>query len=308
MAADASATTAVHAPARLKPLLGELGDLKRIRSAGREGSVAQRGFRHAWCELAAGEPAEVVTKRTVAAALVAARLGDLDGPKLLALGLPAGEALAVLQRAFDAVAADLDPALAVILRDGLSLDPRPEHGAPAFVHDLERQPRAGATCPDKPRLVLEPPESHAEHCWAVAVFGVLLAPAYGADPVEVFTASLAHHLHNALMPDSGFTGEVLLGDRLQDVIDHATAHALLQLDEPLRDVVRASRRILPDAATPEGRAFHAADVIDRVMQIAQHLRPASITMATVLNELELVHAGPVKPFHDRVLAEMGLPA
>ena len=293
--------------ARLRPLLGELGDLKRIRSAGREGSVAHRGFRQAWCELAAGELPEVVAKRTTAAALAAARLGDLDGPKLRELGLAPEEALAVLRRAFDAVAVDLDPALAAILREGLSLDPRPEHGAPAFVHDLERQPRAGATCPDKPRLVLEPPENHAEHCWAVAVFGVLLSPAYSADPVEVFTASLAHHLHNAMMPDSGFTGEVLLGDRLTDVVDYAVAHALLQLDEPVRDTVRAARRVLPDAATPEGRAFHAADVIDRVTQIAQHLRPASISMSTVLDELELVHDGPVKPFHDRVLAEMGLP-
>ena len=294
-------------PAHLKPLLGELGDLKRIRSAGREGSIARRGFRHAWCELAAGVPAEEVTRRTVAAALAAARLGDLDGPKLLALGLAPDHALAVLRRAFDAVAVDLDPALAAILRDGLSLEPRPEHGAPAFVHDLERQPRAGATCPDKPRLVLEPPEDHAEHCWAVAVFGVLLSPAYGADPVEVFTAGLGHHLHNALMPDSGFTGEVLLGAHLQAAIDHTVARALLQLDEPLRDTVRRSRRILPDASTPEGRAFHAADVIDRVTQIAQHLRPASIRMSDVLDELELVHEGPVKPFHDRVLAEMGLP-
>lgn len=306
--ADGSAPRPIpRAPARLRPLLGELGDLKRIRSAGRDGSVARRGFRQAWCELAAGEPSEAVAKRTVAAALAAARLGDLDGPKLLALGLPATEALEVLRRAFDAVAVDLDPALAAILREGLTLEPRREHGAPAFVHDLERQPRAGATCPDKPRIVLEPPEDHAEHCWAVAVFGVLLCPAYGADPVEVFTASLAHHLHNALMPDSGFTGEILLGDRLADVIDHATAHALLQLDEPLRDEVRRSRRILPDADTPEGRAFHAADVIDRVTQIAQHLRPASISMTTVLVELELVHDGPVKPFHDRVVAEMGLP-
>ena len=247
MADGVGQPASARAPARLRPLLGELGDLKRIRSAGREGSVARRGFRHAWCELAAGEPAEVVTKRTVAAGLAAARLGDLDGPKLLALGLAPDAALEVLRRAFDAVAVDLDPALAAILRDGLSLEARPEHGAPAFVHDLERQPRAGATCPDRPRLVLEPAEDHAEHCWAVAVFGVLLAPAYGADPVEVFTASLAHHLHNALMPDSGFTGEVLLGARLQDVLDHATAHALLQLDEPLRDTVRRSRRILPDA-------------------------------------------------------------
>ena len=295
------------APVRLRPLLGELGDLKRIRSAGREGSVAQRGFRQAWSALAAGEAPEVVAKRTTAAALAAARLGDLDGPRLLALGLTPAEASAVLADAFDAVTAEVDPRLAALLRAGLTLEDPPEHGAPAFVRDLERQPRAGATCPGKPRIVLEPAETHAEHCWAVAVFGVLLSPAYGADPVEVFTASLAHHLHNALMPDSGFTGEVLLGDRLQAVIDHATAHALIQLDEPLRDLVRGARRILTDADTPEGRAFHAADVIDRVMQIAQHLRPASLSMSTVLDELELVHDGPVKPFHDRVLAEMGLP-
>ena len=87
----------------------------------------------------------------------------------------------------------------------------------------------------------------------------------------------------------------------------ATEAALAQLDEPLRGTIVAARRILPDDGSPEGRAFHAADVIDRVMQIAQHLRPATITMATVLDELELVHESPVKPFHDRVLAEMGLP-
>jgi hypothetical protein len=69
--------------------------------------------------------------------------------------------------------------------------------------------------------------------------------------------------------------------------------------------VRA-RKVLPDAATPEGRAFHAADAIDRVLQIAQHLKAAGLTMGTVLNEMELVHAGPVKGFHDDVLAAMGL--
>ncbi len=60
--------------------------------------------------------------------------------------------------------------------------------------------------------MFEPPENHAEHCLAVAVYGVLLAPRYGADPSVVFLAGLAHHLHNARLPDSGFTGEALLGD------------------------------------------------------------------------------------------------
>ena len=55
------------------------------------------------------------------------------------------------------------------------------------------------------------------------------------------------------------------------------------------------------------RAFHAADCIDRVLQIAQHLRAATLTMVTVLDEMELVHTGPVKGFHDRVLKDMQIP-
>ena len=43
------------------------------------------------------------------------------------------------------------------------------------------------------------------------------------------------------------------------------------------------------------------------MQIAQHLRAASTTMADVLGDMALVHDGPVKPFHDAVLADMDLP-
>ena len=300
------AFTNARAPTRLRGLLGEIGDLKRIRSAGRRGSIAQRGFRQAWGDLAAGDEPAQVMRRTVAAALAAARLGDLDRPKLGDLGLDADIATAVLRSSFDAVAADLDVHLTAELRGKLGSHDA-AHRAPAFVDDLEQQPRAGATCPGKPRLVLEPPENHAEHCWAVAVFGVLLSPSYHADPVTVFVASLAHHLHNARMPDSGFTGEMLLGPHLGDVCARATDHALAQLASPLRARVVEARKILPHADTPEGQAFHAADVIDRVMQIAQHLRAASTTMVDVLDELELVHDGPIKPFHDRVLAEMQLP-
>ncbi len=294
------------APAHLRDVFQEIGDLKRIRSAGRDGSVATRGFHAAWAALAAGASSDAVMNRVVASALAAARLGDLDRAKLRELGLREEEASEVLARAFDAVTGSLDPALASRLREGLA-EQVPDLPPPAFVRALAEQPRAGATCPGKPRIVLEPPENHAEHCWAVAVLGVLLSPTYGAEPTTVFLAGLAHHLHNAAMPDSGFTGEMLLGDRLGSIMGHAAGAALAQLDEPLRGTIVAARRILPDDASPEGRAFHAADVIDRVMQIAQHLRPATITMATVLDELELVHDGPVKPFHDRVLAEMRLP-
>ncbi len=296
-----------RAPAHLRDLFQEIGDLKRIRSAGREGSVATRGFRVAWAALVAGEAPEATMGRVVAGALAATRLGDLDRAKLDELGLDEAEASRVLGRAFDAVADGLDASLAGRLRGGLTAAAPGRSPEPAFVRALAAQPRAGATCPGKPRIVLEPPENHAEHCWAVAVLGVLLSPTYGAEPTTVFLAGLAHHFHNAAMPDSGFTGEMLLGDQLGPVMVRATDAALAQLDEPLRGAIVAARRALADDRSAEGRAFHAADVIDRVMQIAQHLRPATITMATVLDELELVHDGPVKPFHDRVLAQMRLP-
>ena len=41
---------------RLTPLLGELSDLKRVRVAGRPGSLAEQAFRRGWRRLVAGEP------------------------------------------------------------------------------------------------------------------------------------------------------------------------------------------------------------------------------------------------------------
>ena len=294
------------APTLLRALFGELGDLKRTRSAGRAGSIAERGFALAWSALCAGEDTRRVMEVSVADALAAARLGDLDKSKLAELGLEDEAARVVLRRSFDAVAPALDPAQAVALRQALGATLR-QADTPAFVAALAAQPRAGATCPGKPRILLEPPENHAEHSWAVAVFGVVLAPRYGADACAVFLAGLAHHLHNAAMPDAGFTGEMLLGDRLEAVCAGATARALAELPERLRGEVVAARAILPDAATPEGRAFHAADVIDRVTQMAQHLRVATVTMPMLLDDWALVHDGPVKTFHEHVLAEMRLP-
>ena len=294
------------ASAALRELLGELGDLKRTRSAGCHGSVAERGFVAAWAALCAGEEPEAVMAAIVASALAAARLGDLGVDKLQELGLDEAETATVLRRAFDAVAPALDPDRAPAFREGLGR-PLPVGLVPPFVAALTEQPRAGATCPGRPRILLEPPENHAEHCWAVAVFGALLAPRYGADATTVFLAGLAHHLHNASMPDSGFTGEMLLADHLAPVCDAATERALDELSPVLRDDIVEARRILPDADTPEGRAFHAADVIDRVTQMAQHLRVATVTMPMLLDDWALVHDGPIKAFHGTVLAEMGLP-
>ena len=245
-------------------------------------------------------------ERQLAAA--ATRLCDLDAAFLTAAGLSDEAASAVLVAGFDAVTEDLDPDLRDRLRARLAPRPAGRPGPlPSFVGALAQQPRAGVTCPGRARILLEPPDNHAEHCLIVAVYGVCLSPFYRADPGTVFLAAMAHHFHNAAMPDAGFTGEMLLGDHLGPIMATTTAWALNELDEPLRGQVERARAILPDDATAEGRAFHAADCIDRVLQIAQHLRGASTTMGMVLDEWELVHAGPVKGFHDRVLADMRIP-
>jgi 5'-deoxynucleotidase YfbR-like HD superfamily hydrolase len=292
---------------RLLPLLREIGDEKRVRSAGRTGSIAERLFRRAWADLVGGRSTDEVALAITARALAATRLADLDGEALLDLGVEPGETIAIGRAALAEFDAQLPPDLtrrlvAAIERDFLTGG---QAGVPAFVGQLAEQPRAGVTCPGRPRIVLQPPENHAEHCLVVAVYAVLLAEP-GTDLGTVFLASLAHHLHNAAMPDAGFTGEVLLGRHLEPVMDRATDRALAELPGELRTAVMTARRILPDVASPEGRAFHAADVLDRVLEIEQHLSAAELTMGTVLGEMELVHAGPVKPFHDGILAEFGL--
>lgn len=287
------------------PLLRELGDLKRIHSADGPGSIAERLFVRGWSALVAGEPVAEVAYRICAAGIAAARLGDLDLAKLRLLGLEA-EAIAVLERGFDEVAAPIRPPLRDELRAALGKGAPPAGPVPAFVTLLSRQPRAGATCPGQPRIVLQPPENHAEHSLVVALYGVIAASWEGADVAQVFLAGMAHHLHSAAMPDSGYSGEVLLGDALDAVIGHARAIALGELVEPLASTVRAALEPIEGDATAEARAFHTGDVIDRVLELEQHLVRSRITMATILDDYGLVHDGPVKPLHDRILAAAGL--
>jgi 5'-deoxynucleotidase YfbR-like HD superfamily hydrolase len=289
------------------PTFVELNDLKRIVSAGRVGSIATRMFRESWVALVGGAPAAEVAWMMAGRALAAARLGDIDAGVLTAAGLSADDVAAILRSAVDAAAVPLPEAVRVAARDHVISGGQAHRGdAPAFVEALAAQPRAGLTCPGRPRIILEPPENHADHCLIVAVYGVLLAPSYGADAGTVFLAALAHHFHNAGMPDSGFTGEVLLGSHLETVMAHYAAECLKQLPPGLRGEVERARAVLPDVATLEGRAFHAADVIDRVLQIMQYMRAGALTPERMLGEMELVHAGPVKTFHDDVLRQAGL--
>lgn len=294
-------------PAAL-PFFRELGDLKRIYSAKAPGSIAERLFVSGWAALVRGDDPAQVMRQVVASALVSARLGDLDLATLAALGL-GDRATEVLERAFDEVTGNLAPELRADLRISLPLG-RPAMGdTPGFVGKLARQPRAGVTCPGKPRIMLQPAENHAEHCLMVAVYGVLASPWHGADPVAVFLAGMAHHLHNADMADSGYSGEMLLGDLLDDVIAAARQTSLDELEQAnaaLADRVRAALSPIAGDTTPEARAFHVGDVLDRVLEIEQHGRAAQLTMAVVLDDYGLVHDGPVKAFHDRILHDAGL--
>ena len=288
------------------PLAVELCDLKRVRDASSPESLATRGFRRAWGALVAGHDPDEVALCSTADALAACRLGGIDRDVLLRCGLSGVEAGAVLARSFDEVCQPVAAPLRDRLRGelGRTLLNAP---VPDFAEALIHQPRAGATCPGKPRIVLEPPEGHGDHCFVVAALGAVLAPQYGASPGAAFLAGMAHHLHNAVLPDSGFAGEMLLGPHLEPVMERLFTEALATLPPALQDPTVEALAAIRDAETPVGRAFHAADVIDRVLEIAQHLEAARLTMATVLGDMGLVHDGPVKDFHDRVLAEMRIP-
>ena len=285
------------------PLAAELGDLKRTRDASSPDSLAARAFRTAWSRLAAGEDSRTVALATAAAALAATRLGGIDAGVLAALDVP--DPAGILQRSFDEVAAPVAPNLRAALRDHLG-GATPPGKAPAFAETLIRQPRAGATCPGKPRLVLEPPEHHGDHCLVVAVLGVALAGLYGADPATVFVAGLAHHLHNAALPDSGFAGEILLGEQLAPLMRRLSDRELATLEPHVAADIRSALATTRDAETPAGRAFNAADVMDRVLQMRQYERVAAFTTAQALEDLELVHAGPLQAFHRSVLAQAHL--
>ncbi len=301
---------ALTAPATLEgvtALLSEIGELKRVRAAGRRWTVAAEGFRRSWAAVIAGEDAGDVARRETATALAAARLGAVDREVLGRCGLDPEAAAGVLERSFDAVAGAVGEPRRSELRAALADAGALPGGAPLpwWVDALCDQPRAGATRPGHPRLVLEPAESHAEHCWVVAVGGVLAADA-GADLGVVFLCALSHHLHNATLPDAGFAGEVLLGEHLDGVVSATTAAALRELDEELRLEILAARALLAAASSPEARAFHTADVLDRVLQQRYHAAAAAFTLDQALEELELVHEGPLQAFGLQVLTDAGL--
>ncbi len=297
--------------ARLRRLLGELNDLKRIRTAGHPYSLAGQMFLRAWSSLIDGEPVEAVLQRETAAAVAGTQLSGITASVLTEVGLEREQCRVVLQQAVDVYRDSLPEVTNKQLSAGLGRllqpDGRPHSDrVPEFAIRLAEQPRAGATRPGYARLILEPPESHAEHCLLVAVTAALVAPAMGAEPTAPFLAGLCHHLHNAYLPDGGFAGEELLGNHLEGILRICTERAFGELPGTVQETLRHCRGLLTHAETPEARAFHAADVIDRVLQMVHYHRVAAFTLKEALDELDLVHPGPLQPFQGEVLSAVGL--
>lgn len=302
---------------RLQPLLARVNDCKRIRTAAEASrSLAGRRFARAWADLAAGADVADIALRETAAALVACELAGVDAHALRVGGLEDAAIVEVFERAVRRAGgclattwcARLVGAVPLLLDSGRAgADTVPAVSAvPSFVAPLQAQPRAGATHPSERRLILEPAESHADHAWAVAVSAALVAGDIDADIAAPFLAGLSHHLHNAELPDAGFAGEELLGERLGPLVARLQEAALATLPAPLAAAVRASLELLPATASTEAMAFHAADVIDRVLEVVQFDRVARFRKEHALETLGLVHPGPLKSFQDGVLAATGL--
>lgn len=297
-------------PRVLLPLFREMNDLKRIRVSGRAGSLAERLFLRAWGRLASGEDLRTVALQETANVVAAARLAGIDADVLRDAGLPEAEIAAVLRRGFDAVAAPLDEDLRAGLRAALGAQEDDEEAgaedAPLFAGLLADQPRAGATRPGHARVVLEPAENHAEHCGVVAVYAVLAAPLYGADPALSFLTGLAHHLHNAYLPDAGDAGDALLGDHWKPMLETFRRRATDQLDPTLQDAVRESLDAVFRSDTPAGKTFQTADVLDRVLEMEWHARSAAFTLRVALHDMDIVHPGPVQAFQQQLVQGVGL--
>lgn len=294
--------------ARVLPLFRELNGLKRIRVAGKDGSRAQRLFVRAWTRLIAGEDAGQVAREETALAIVATLLAGIDAEVLTIGEIPAGTRLEIFQRAFDAACHGFPDASAGPLRAALTGEPArtPTAAVPPFVPLLAAQPRAGATRPGHPRVILEPAENHAEHCAVVAVNGVLAAGVFGADTAGPFLTGLAHHLHNAYLPDAGDAGDHLLGKYLRPLMDHCRARALQELPAFLHEAVHQCLMAVYRADTPEARAFQAADSVDRVLEMEWHARSAAFTLDVALGDMDIIHPGPVQAFQLEVMRAMGL--
>lgn len=175
-----------------------------------------------------------------------------------------------------------------------------------WVERLTHTPRAGATCPGKPRIVLEPPEMHSDHCVMVATYGYILADAFGANRQDVWLIGLCHHLHNAFLPDAGFTGEKLLGDHLANIIDQQRVRVLNTFSPFYKEKVLYLFDEVNNIESALFKAFTAADTIDRIIQMEYYERSARFKTIDALSDFNLVHEGAAQDFQHVLLDSIGI--
>ena len=299
-----------HAPTNLAPmvpLFWEIGNLKRVRPAYLTVSFAEDLFLQSWKSIAGGADVRDVAIKIVADAVAAARLGAINADVLRRAELNETEIQTILERSFNLSSAPIEKNLRGELRAALMCEfDAGETNAPPFAEKLARQPRSGATKPNAPRLIFDQPENHAEHIITVAIYAVLLAPYFDADVATVFLIALSHHFHNADLPDAGFAGEELLGEFLTVIFSNLREQCLRELPINLHESIKRTFVLTENAASPEARAFHAADVIDRVLQMRHHAETNEFNLKYALEEMELVHAGAVQAFHYDVLRAASL--
>lgn len=168
---------------RLANLCASLAMLSRGGRPGQAESLALGLYRAGWYRLLGGQPPSTALLATLAEALTAIRLGDLDAERLAALGVAGEAALRARQRAFAAALAAVDLALRPALRLHFN-PPRPAPlDLPAVVADLAVRPPAAP-----------PGETLADRALRLALLGAVLADGAGADPAMLFLAGLEQDL------------------------------------------------------------------------------------------------------------------
>ncbi len=221
----------------------------------------------------------------------------------------------MLERAFDDVADRSTRICAAIAAGDSRLADDESNAEPAFVELLVRQPRAGrhasgpassrARARRKPRRSLL-----GRHRDGRAARTAL----WDADPAEAFLTGLSHHLFNATLPDAGYAGDVLIGgDLIGRMMLHANDQQIATLPDHRRPLVRDSiDRTKPNGFDePAARAFHAADVLDRVGEMAWHERSARFRLIDALGsdtragQLDICHRAFTKTFQHDVLTSAG---
>lgn len=288
--------------------LREINDVKRLYARNlRSYSYASLVFFGATKVLHTDEPLQADV--WCAAIVSAARLGAITSNVLRDIGIDQFDRIVILKDSIlvqQHLSNSLSDSLTVACNslDQICVDEI--ESSSDWVTRLAVSPRAGATCPGKPRIALEPAEMHSDHSVMVAAYAFLLADTFGANREDAWLIGLCHHLHNAYLPDAGFTGEMLLGDHLARVINSLRSRALGKFSTYYRDRISYLFDEINDLGSPLARAFHAADTIDRVVQMEHYERSAQFRVAKALEEFNLVHAGAAQEFQHDLLKSIGI--